>query len=134
MNVVDPSNFFRRLDCRDVEIDHDRFLSAAHQHTFERLIGARVDLLMRNERRNVYEVAGPGFSRELEPITPSHASLSLDHIDHALKLAVMMRSRFCVGMNAYSSGPQLRGAGSRESDRRGAIHPRSLRCVRVEFV
>src|SRR5258708_328564 len=133
MDVVDPSDFFRRLDGRDVEVDDDGFLAASHQHALERLIGAGVDLLMRNKRRDEYEVARPGFGGELQTITPSHASPALNDVDDTFKLAVMMRSGFCVGMNAYSSSPQLRSARSRVSDRGRAIHPRSLRRVGIEF-
>ena len=134
MQVVDPSDFFRRLDVRNFKIDHDRFLPASHEHAFERLIDAGVDFLVWNKRRDVDEITGPGFSRELELITPTHASLALDDVDHALKLAVMMSSRFCVGMYAHSSGPQLRSAGSSVSDCSGSIHSRSLRRIGVEFV
>ena len=133
MHIVDPSDLFRRLARRDVEVYYDRFLSASHEHAFERLIGAGVDFLMRNKRRDVDEVADAGFSGELQPITPTHASLALDDIDHAFKLAVMMRPRFRVGMNAYSAGPELRSARSSMSDRRRPIHSRSLRRVSVEF-
>ena len=133
MHVVDPSNFFWRLGGWNVEVDNDRFLSASHERAFKRLIGAGVDLLMRNKRWDVDEVALAGFSGELQPITPTHASLALDDIDHALKLAMVMRSRLCVGMNAYSTGPELRSARSRVSYCGRAIHPGSLRSVRVEF-
>ena len=49
---VDPGDVFRLLDRFDVEIDHDRLVVAAHQHAFERLVLARVDLLMRHVRRH----------------------------------------------------------------------------------
>src|SRR6185369_1957166 len=132
MHIVDPSNLFRRLDGRNVEIDYDWFLPASHEHAFERLIGAGVDLLMRNKRRHVDEVAGSGFSGEFQSIAPPHAGLAFYDVDYTFEFAVMMRSGLCVGMNAYSAGPELRGAGSRVSDRRGSIHSRSLRSVGIE--
>lgn len=133
MHVVDPAHFFRRLGRGDVEIEDDRFLSASHEHTFERFIDACVDLLMRNERRDVDEVAGPRFSGELQSISPAHARFALYDIDYTFELAVMMRAGFGVRMNADRAGPKLRSAGSSVSDCRGSVHAGSLRSVRVEL-
>lgn len=105
MCIVDPSHLFRRLDCRNVEVDDDGFLAASHENAFERLVGAGVDLLVRNVRRNVDEVAGSGFGGELELIAPTHASAAFDDIDDAFNLAVMMSSSLGVWMYGDGSGP-----------------------------
>ena len=36
---IDPAHLLRALNRLDVEIDHDGFVVAAHQHAFERLVG-----------------------------------------------------------------------------------------------
>jgi hypothetical protein len=133
MRVVDPPDLLGRLYGRDVEVDDDRFLPASHKDAFERLIGAGVDLLVRNVRRDVNEVAGAGFSGELEMIAPSHASAAFDHVDDAFKLAVVVRSSLSVGMDADRARPKFRGPGSCVSDRRSAIHARRLSGVRIEL-
>jgi hypothetical protein len=133
MHVVDPSDFFRRFYGRDVEIHNDWLLATSHEHTFERLVSAGVDLLMRHIRRNVDEVARPGFSSEFEMIPPTHSRLALDHVDDAFKFSVVMSPGLCIRVNAYSPCPKLRCAGPRVSDRSRSVHPRSLRGVRIEF-
>src|ERR687891_1374989 len=62
---VDP-DLLGRLGGLDLEIDHHRLLVAAHQHAFERLVGARVDLLVRHEGRHEDEVAGIGLGDILQ--------------------------------------------------------------------
>ena len=88
---------------------------------------------MRNVRRDIDEVAGTGFSGELEMITPTHSSAAVDDVDDALEFAVMMRSGLGVWMDSDRARPELARAGSRVSYRGGAIHAWRLRCVRVEF-
>ena len=95
---------------------------------------ARVDLLVRHERRHVDEVAGPGFGGELEPIAPLHPRAAADHVDHAFHGAVMMRARLGLGMDDHRPGPELLRAGARMRDRRRAIHAGRLRGVGVELV
>jgi hypothetical protein len=43
MNIVNPINFLGR---RDLQINHNRFLAATHEHTAQRFLPAGVDLLM----------------------------------------------------------------------------------------
>jgi len=134
MRVVDPPDLFGRLDGRNVEVDDDRFLPASHEDAFERLIGAGVDLLVRNVRRDVDEVAGSGFSGELEMIAPTQTRFAFDDVDDAFKLAVMMSPGLGVGMDGDRARPELRGPSSRVSDRSSAIHSGRLRRVSVEVV
>ena len=133
MHIVDPTHFFGRLDRRNLEVHHDGLLAASHKDTFERLISAGVDLLVRNVRRDIDEVGGSGFSGELEMIAPTHASAAFDDVDDALELAVMMRPGFGVGMDGDRARPEFRGPSSRVSDGSSAIHSRRLRRVRIEF-
>ena len=134
MYTVDPSHFLGRFDRRDLQIDDDRFLSASNQHTFERLIDAGVDLLVRNIRRNIDKVAGAGFGGELEMIAPTHPGPAFDDVDDAFKPAVMMRSGLGVWIYAHRARPQFARASSRLSYSGGAIHTRRLSRVRVEFI
>src|SRR5476651_2626691 len=73
----------------DIEIDGDRFAIGAHQHAFQRLVRAGVDLLVRHIGRDVDEVAGPRLGDEFEPLAPAHPRLALHDIDDALEMAVM---------------------------------------------
>jgi len=62
-------HFFRvGLDVGQVEVHDDRLLAAAHENARQRLVVAGVDLLVRDERRHVDEVAGAGFGGEFEPV------------------------------------------------------------------
>ena len=95
-------------------------------------VPARVDLLMRHERRHVDEIARPRFRRVLERVAPPHARAAADDEDHALELAVMMRAGLRVRVNRDRAGPQLARARARVRDRRGARHARRLRRVQIE--
>lgn len=57
MDRIDPRNLLGLLDRLDVEINNDRFVVAAHKDTFERLILARIDFLVRHKRRNIDKIA-----------------------------------------------------------------------------
>jgi hypothetical protein len=133
VHVVYPPDFFGRLDGLDFEVHNDWVLPASDHHTLERLVWACVNLLVRNEWRHVNEIAWTGFGGELELITPTHASASLDDVDHAFKFTVMMSTSFGIGMDGDRSCPELRGSGSRVGDRSGAIHPRCLRRICIEL-
>src|SRR5688572_1579691 len=116
------------------EIHHHRLVVAADHHAFERLAAARIDLLVGHERRDIDEVARIGFGGELEPLAPAHPRLAAQHVDDALELAMMVRSRLGVGVDGHRTCPDLLRADARIVDRRLAIHARSLRCVRIESV
>src|SRR3954453_4641998 len=70
---IDPGHMLRLLDRFDGEIDHDGLFVAAHQHAFERLVGAGIEFLIRHIRRYENEVAGSGLRGEYEPLAPAHA-------------------------------------------------------------
>jgi hypothetical protein len=133
MQIVHPTDVFRRLNGGDIKIDDDWFLAASNQDALKRLLGAGVDLLVRNVGRDIDEVACACLGGELEMIAPSHASPALDYVDHAFKLAVMMCAGFRIGMNAYGAGPELRRTGPRACDRSGSIHAWSLWRVRIKL-
>lgn len=133
MSIVHPYYFLGRLDGGDVEVDDYWFLPAANHYAFERLIGTRIDLLMRDEWRHVNEVTRRRLGHELELLAPSHSRAPLNDVDHALELAVMMRAGLGVCMNRDSACPKLACACPRVSDRRRSVHARRLRRVRVEL-
>src|SRR5512147_2059164 len=135
MDVVHPMNFLRiRFHIGQVEIHHDGLLPAATQHARERFDIARVDLLMRNVRRNEDEVARTRLGSEFETIAPFHPCATAHHVDDAFDRTVMMRPglRFCVDDDG--PGPQLLGARSCMRDRSGAVHSRRLRRVEIELI
>src|SRR5215510_12395695 len=55
--IRDVSGVLTLIDRLDVEIDHDGFVVAAHKDTFERFILARIDFLVRHERRHIDKIA-----------------------------------------------------------------------------
>src|SRR5262249_15205499 len=129
---VDPRNVLRLLGRLNVEVDDDGLVVAAHQHAFERLVRARVDLLVRHVRRHEDEVTRAGLGGEFEPIAPPHPRFAAHDVDHAFQRAVVMRAGLRVGMDADGPGPELLGTGAREIDRGLAVHAWRLRRIRVE--
>jgi len=64
MDRIDPRNLLWLLDRLDVEINYDGFVVAAHKDTFERLILARIDFLVRHEGRHIDKIARIRLSHE----------------------------------------------------------------------
>src|SRR2546425_1236379 len=89
---------------------------------------------MRDEGRDVDEVAGAGLGDELELVAPAHARLAAHTVDHALDRAVMMRAGLGLGVDDDGAGPKFFGTGAGVSDGRGAVHARGLRGIDVELV
>lgn len=71
VNRVRPPDLFRRLRGSDVEVHDDRLLPAPDHDARERLVTARVDLLMRDERWDEDEVPGAGLGRRTRAVRPS---------------------------------------------------------------
>lgn len=107
MRVVDPLDFFRPLDGKDIEVHDNRFLSTSYKNAFERRVGVCVDFLVRHIGRDVDEISRPGFGGEFETIAPSHACFAFHNVDNAFEFPVMMRGGFRVWMNSDGSGPEL---------------------------
>jgi len=135
MDVVHPMDFLGiRFHVRQVEIDDDRFLTAATKHARERLDIARVDLLMRNVWRNEDEVAWACLRSEFEAIAPFHPRATADHVDHALDRTVMMRTGLRFRVNDDRPGPEFLGARARMRDRSSAVHARRLSSVGIQLI
>src|SRR5229473_2015630 len=130
---VHPLHRLRLLDSLDIQVDHNRFLAAAHQHAFQRLVG-RVDLLVRHEGGHEDEVARPRLGQVLEPVAPAHPRPAFHHVDDALQLSVVVRARLRAGMDGHGAGPQLPRPRAGVIDRRGARHAGRLGRVRVQLV
>jgi hypothetical protein len=125
-----PPDWARRWAGRD---DDDGFLAAAAQNAGQRLGVARVDLLVRHERRNVDEIAGACLRGEFQAITPLHPRPARDDIDHALDGAMMVRTGLRFRMDHDGACPEPFRTGARLRDRGGAVHSGRLRRVGVEF-
>src|SRR5262249_27952514 len=117
----------------DVEINHDRFLTAPNDDTLERFIRLCIDLLVRDIRRHEDEIARAGFRGKFEAISPSHTRPPLHDINDALEFSVMMSAGLSVWMYADRSRPQLVCSGNCVIDRGRAIHAGRLRSIRVEL-
>ena len=68
----------------DVQIHDDRFLPAAHDHSLNRLIFARVQLLMWNEWGNVDEISRTCLVDKFQTISSAKTRPASDNIDHGL--------------------------------------------------
>jgi hypothetical protein len=82
-----------RLGTFDIQVHHDRFLSAADHHGFHRLIGTRIHLLMWHERRHIDEIAGSRFGDVFEMVAPTEASAAPDNVQYRFEFAMVMRPR-----------------------------------------
>src|SRR5262249_61874536 len=99
MGGVDPVHGLGFFDGGDVEVDSDRFVVASDQHTLKAFATTCVDLLVRNEWRDVDEIAGTGLGDELEPFSPAHPGPAFHDINHALEVTVMVCSGFGVWLD-----------------------------------
>ena len=105
MRRVYPQNrigFFHRLD---VDVDSHRLPVAATQHAFQQLGGAGIDFLVRHIRRHVDEIARPRLGDKFKPVAPPHAGTTLDDINYALQMPVVVRARTRVGVNSDRASP-----------------------------
>ena len=133
VEIVGPVDLFGALGRLDVEIHHYRLLSAANNHALERLRITGVDFLVRNEGRHVDEITWISFRHELEAIAPAHPSFALQDVNDAFHVPVVVRSGLRFGVDGDGACPELLRADPGVGNRRGARHPRSLRCIGVEL-
>lgn len=117
----------------DLQIDHNRFLPAAHDNAFADFICKRIDLLMRHKRGNVNEVARPRIVAELKVITPSHPSTSPNYVKDRLQFTMMMRPGLCIGLHDDDTCPKLTGSRPGMGNRCSPRHTRSLRSIRIQL-
>lgn len=134
MNGVLPQDAFRSFHRFNIKIDDNGILAGAHEHAFECLVFTRIDFLMRHKGRNIDEIARPGFRGKLETVPPAHASLALDDINDAFKIAVVMGAGFGIGMDCYRSSPDFLRTSPRVVDGRRAVHARRLGRIGVQLV
>src|SRR5271163_375263 len=109
-----PADFGWLLGGIDFQVDHDRVLPAAHDHRFDGLFGAGVQLLVRDERRDVNKISRAGLGEVFEIFAPTKSSAAADDIQDRFELAMMMRSSLGVGGDHHGAGPQLFGSGARK--------------------
>ena len=81
-----------RLRTLDIEINHDRILTAPYHNGFTALVGVGIDLLMRYIGRNIDEVARSRFAAEFQMISPSHPSPASNDVEDGFQFAVVVRS------------------------------------------
>src|ERR1022692_1667583 len=84
-----PVGLRRRLRARDVQIDDDRFLPAAHHHALYWTRRVGIDFLMRDVRRNVYEITGSGLFHEFQMFAPAESCTAFHYIEDRFEIAVM---------------------------------------------
>jgi hypothetical protein len=64
---VDPADLPRRFDGLDIEVHDHRLAVASHENALEGLVRGGVDLLVRDEGRNIDEIARTSFRGVLQP-------------------------------------------------------------------
>src|SRR4051794_8095200 len=129
-----PQHCFRFLDRLDIEIDRNRLAIAAHQHAFEHLVTAGVNLLVRHVGRDENKIAGIGFRGELQMLAPTHPRLSLDDVDDAFEMTMMMRTGLGIRLYRHGAGPQFLRANAGEVDCSLSIHPGSRGHIRIKLI
>jgi len=117
----------------NIQINHHRFLPAAHNHSLHRLILAGIQFLMGNIRRNINKISRPRFVDKLQLIPPSEPRPSPHHINHRLQFAMMMRPGLGVRLHHYSPRPKFLCPNTSPGDGLGASHTWSLRSIRIQF-
>src|SRR5215510_12424059 len=132
MAGIDPIDRFWWFDWGNVQIHHDRLLPAAYQHTDEFFILAGVDFLMRDKWRHIDKIPWPGLGDVLQMIAPAHAGTAIHHINNTLQVSMVVRTRFRMGMNGDSTGPQLTGPSTSMGDGGSAGHAGCLGGVQIE--
>src|SRR6266481_1443807 len=73
MNIVNPINFLGGLGWYDLQINHDRFLAATHEHTAQRFLAAGVDLLVWHKGWHINKIARTCVGHILQVLAPPHA-------------------------------------------------------------
>src|SRR4030095_1983365 len=132
MSWTHPKDFLRILDRRYVQVYHDRFLVAAHDHTGERFICVGVDFLVRHKRRYENKISRTCLRDKLKLSSPAHSRSAADDVDYAFQFPGMVRRGFGIGMNVHGAGPELIRPCHRPIDCRRPGHAGSLRRVEVE--
>ena len=117
----------------NIEVDDDGFLAAADYDGFDGLVGAGVELLVRDVGRHVDKITGAGFVYEFEVVAPAKAGAAADNVDDGFEFAVMVRAGFGVGVDDDGAGPEFLCASLGMGDGFGARHARSLGGVGVEL-
>ena len=117
----------------NIQIDDDRFLPASDDDGFDGFVGAGVEFLVGNVRRNVDEIAWAGFVHEFEVISPAEAGAAANDINYGFEFAMVVRTGLGVGMDDDGAGPKFLRADFGVGDGFGAGHSGSLRGVRIEL-
>ena len=124
----------RGLGAFHSKVHHNWILPAPDNHRLTSFVGFGINLLMRNERRDIDKIARTRFASELETIPPTHARSALDDIKNRFQFSVVMGSGFRAGPDRNRARPEFCRASARVSDGGGSRHTRCLRRVRVEFL
>ena len=134
MNIVDPINFLGRLGWCDLQINHDRFLAATHEHTAQRFLPAGVDLLVWHKGWHINKISRARVGDILKALAPTHARPPADHINDTFQLSMVMSTGLSVSMNRNRARPQLIRTGACVCDGSSPIHARRLWRVGIELV
>jgi hypothetical protein len=131
MGRVDPVYLVRPLHRLNIKVNNDRLLVIAHDNAGERFVLACINLLMRNKRWHIDEVARPSFDNEFEVLSPPHPRAATDYVDYALQFSVMMRTGFGVRLDRDGTRPQLVCASRGVRNSRRTRHARRLGRIKI---
>jgi eukaryotic-like serine/threonine-protein kinase len=121
------------LRARNIQIDDNRLLAAAHDYGLDRLVFARIQFLMRNVGRYVNKVSRSCLVNELQMVSPTKARSPAHDVDHGFQFSVVMRPGLGIRMHHHRSRPQLLRTHPRVRDRFSARHAGRLRSIRIKL-
>ena len=134
MNIVNPINFLGGLGWCDLQINHDRFLAATHEHTAKRFLAAGVDLLVWHKGWHKNKIARTCVGHILKVLAPPHARPPADHVNDTFQLSMVMSTGLGIGVNGNRARPQLIRTGACVCDGSSPIHAQRLWRVGIELV
>src|SRR5258708_7258854 len=103
------------------KVDDDRCCRAAHHNPAKRLQFRRVDFHMRQEGRDMNEVASLRAPYEFSSCAPAHFTDAGENIGDRLLLSMMMNSRLRFWFHLKQAAPDRRSDAKRRRDRRAAF-------------
>jgi hypothetical protein len=122
-----------RLGARNIQVDYDRLLPAAHNHGLDRMIGPCIELLVRHIRRHIDEVSGTGFINKFQTVSPAKPRAAANDIKHGLQFSMMVRACLGAGVDHHGSRPKFLCTDSSVRNGFSSRHPQGLRSVSVEL-
>src|ERR1700704_6358772 len=89
---------------------------------------------MRHKWRHVDEVARLSLGDEFQALPPAQSRDTVDDIDHAFKIAVMVGTRLGLGIDRDCTRPEFGSPGALGCDSGTTLHAQRLRRTGIKLV